>query len=94
MVFYPFSLDVLNESDENKKMSSKNIHKNKRPKVIKQPNKTLIFERETMSGIVCGHCGCKEFNIYKLSANVGVYCSACGKYIKFLNAKEREKLGV
>lgn len=69
-------------------------YKNKRPKTIKQPDKTLVGVREEMSGIVCGHCGCKEFNIYKLSANIGAYCSACGKYIKFLNKEERKKLGV
>lgn len=81
------------------KRRAKQVHngkkyKNKRPKVIKQHGKTLVGVREEMSGIVCSHCGCKEFNIYKLSTNVGIYCSVCGKYIKFLNAKEREKLGM
>lgn len=62
--------------------------------MIRQSNKTLIGAKEKMSGIVCGHCGCREFNVYRLVQNVGAYCSACGKYIKFLNGKERENLGV
>lgn len=75
-------------------MNNGKKYKNKRPKMIRKPDKSLVAVREEMSGIVCGHCGCKEFNIYKLVQNVGAYCSACGKYIKFLNAKERSQLGI
>lgn len=75
-------------------MSNNKKYRNSKQKIIRQSNKTLVREKERMSRIVCGHCGCKEFSIYKLVTNVGAYCSGCGKYIKFLNKEERNKLGV
>ena len=36
----------------------------------------------------------KEFNIYKHSFNIGAYCCACGKHIKFLNKYERKRLKI
>lgn len=61
-------------------------------KVKPTDTRTLIGVREELNGIVCGHCGCTTFDVYKHVFNIGAYCSKCGKYIKFLNNKERRQL--
>lgn len=61
-------------------------------KVKPTDTRTLIGVREELDGIICGHCGCTTFDVYKHVFNIGAYCSKCGKYIKFLNSKERTRL--
>lgn len=72
-----------------------NVSKKKRKpikKVKPTDTRTLIGVREELDGIICGHCGCTTFDVYKHVFNIGAYCSKCGKYIKFLNSKERTRL--
>lgn len=61
-------------------------------KVKPTDTRTLIGVREELDGIICAHCGCTTFDVYKHVFNIGAYCSKCGKYIKFLNPKERTRL--
>lgn len=53
--------------------------------------KTLVSEKIRLVGMSCPHCGCRDLDIYKHTFNVGAYCSYCGKYVKFLNQREREE---
>ena len=76
-------------------MNNESKKKRKPIKKVKPTDtRTLIGVREELDGIICVHCGCKEFNIYKHSFNIGAYCCACGKYIKFLNKYERKRLKI
>lgn len=54
--------------------------------------KTLIMSDIAFEGLKCTSCGCDRLDIYMLDKNTGAYCSKCGKYIKFLNNKERRQL--
>lgn len=58
---------------------------------MKEDNRTLVGAKIRLVGKACPHCGCRDIDIYKHTFNVGAYCSYCGKYIKFLNPKEREE---
>lgn len=58
---------------------------------MKEDNRTLVGAKIRLVGKACPHCGCRDIDIYRHTFNVGAYCSYCGKYIKFLNPKEREE---
>lgn len=51
----------------------------------------MVGAKIRLVGKECPHCGCRDLDIYKHTFNVGAYCSYCGKYVKFLNPKEREE---
>lgn len=58
---------------------------------MEEDKRTLVGAKIRLVGKACPHCGCRDIDIYKHTFNVGAYCSYCGKYIKFLNPKEREE---
>lgn len=58
---------------------------------MKEDKKTLVGSKIRLVGKECPRCGCRDLDIYKHTFNVGAYCSYCGKYVKFLNPREREE---
>lgn len=44
-----------------------------------------------MNDLICQNCGCTEAKIVRHGMHTGAFCSACGKWIKWLNKDEIRK---
>jgi hypothetical protein len=42
----------------------------------------------------CQSCGHNTFAIARRGAHVGAWCAACGRWLKWLNSKERDALAL